>query len=279
MHPTSTGPHLFDTQSAIVGEFGMKSIWMAKWLLVFVLFCLVNPGCNCIMILPLQGYSGKENPQQAGSEQIIVVDARESTTPDTIEQTTDEPEPTETRTEKSPENRDAREPLAPDTPVEKEPPPEETKETPIDPCNKPNVTTNDPLQRVSQGIVGCWKGNRTTPWDGTKSVDFIFTASKSPRDEGYRFIARCLEANCAALFYGSNQDNSKNQYLVKSVTNDGSASGWIQIAGATNQNATERGSFEKIQLSQDLNTLTFEFWNTWDTPRKGPIIVKLKRTF
>lgn len=264
----------------------MKSTWMAKWSLVFVLFCLVNPGCNCITIYPLEGGSQKENPQQAGSEQIITVDAREPLSPDTVKELPPDT-PTEKSTEKSTENIDAGEPLAPETPVEqKQPPeppkeatPEAPKETPIDPCKKPNVTTNDPLQRVSQGIVGCWKGSRTTPWDGTKNVDIIFTPSKSPGNEGYRFIARCLEANCAALFYGSNQDNPKNQYLVESVANDGTASGWIQIAGATNQNATERGSFEKIQLSQDLNTLTFEFWNTWETPRKGPIIVKLKRTF
>ncbi len=96
-------------------------------------------------------------------------------------------------------------------------------------CLQPSI---DPaLARFQVGIVGAWTGTAIAPsgWTWTNAtVAFTFDC----RDH---YQSRCLavneglDADCVALYYGTDEDSLEKTYAVTDVRADGKATGEIDV--------------------------------------------------
>jgi hypothetical protein len=131
----------------------------------------------------------------------------------------------------------------------------------------PCVCVDSEFERIRKGIVGTWIGRHSDPWGEPFLVEITFEA------DGH-YSGHCAQASCRApvFYYGIDDDSPLKTYELRDVLANGRASGVIGILFALN-GVPEVRDLRQVFVSQDLQSLTFEFWNGI----YGPVVFDLRR--
>jgi hypothetical protein len=131
-------------------------------------------------------------------------------------------------------------------------------------CRNAVHSSNSDVATLRTSILGKWRGLANTPWTEPYPVLFQFM-----NDEQYS--ARSLEDRNVALYYGTDEDSPQKVYRITSMNYDGEGLGEIEVYFGPNN--SRRARLDHLNLSQNNNLLTFEFWYG----DYGPIRYDLRR--
>ncbi len=139
---------------------------------------------------------------------------------------------------------------------------------PSDACGRLRTAPpqTDKFARMAYALAAHWQGNVQFPrgWvDESRRVDVDFRA------DGH-YGAHCVgtSSDCLPFYYGSVGPSPLQRYELIDIKSNGEGWGEIDIFWDVSGDTT-RGSLEHIVVSDDMTTLTFEFWATW-AGRYGP---------
>jgi hypothetical protein len=108
------------------------------------------------------------------------------------------------------------------------------------------------LERLRGGIVGLWGGTRTSVWDQTKPVYVLFL-------EDGTYGAQCNDA-CTAFYWGTDgPPTPARYYYLYDVTADDTGRGDLDLVWRNDDPRGQRYALERIELSEDEESLRFEF--------------------
>lgn len=131
----------------------------------------------------------------------------------------------------------------------------------IDYSFNPEIFNNQlELSDFQDKFQGTWIGSRSTPWTSDINVEITFNKEGT-------YSSKSLTPDNVGFYYGS--DDEVNSYTISDVNSDGSAMGKI---GRFNDSSI--GDMKFIKFSEDLNVLSFEFWNKGEN---GPLKYTLTR--
>ena len=137
-----------------------------------------------------------------------------------------------------------------------------------DACGRTGVDPGpgDAFARLQYGFAATWRGTAHAPaawvpesWDVWARFD---------ADGGYS--AHSLGTNAPALYYGSDDDVAGTTYMLDDL--QASGLGWVTIQVYFFQHDWNTVDLKHIALSDDLSTLTFEFWKDG----YGPVVYDLQ---
>jgi hypothetical protein len=133
------------------------------------------------------------------------------------------------------------------------------------------LSDNATLARFQAGMIGTWSGTATTPagWTWSQAtVEFTFFC------DGH-YQGRCLaaDAECVALYYGTDADAPQKTYELDDLHLDGSASGNIVVYFP--EGTTTDDQLLDVALDATAGNLSFDLWHLFEY---GPVHYQLQRT-
>ena len=135
-------------------------------------------------------------------------------------------------------------------------------------CKLSGCTDAERLAQVNRGVVGNWTGTVTTPWKPVYSIDMTLFA------DGH-YATHCVPgspADCAALYYGTDEDSPVKTYHLSSVLTDGTLSGTLTMLFSVGTTTVD--DLNQLTLSNDGSALSFQIWHL---KTAGPISLALTR--
>jgi hypothetical protein len=142
-------------------------------------------------------------------------------------------------------------------------------------CGRPfieDMSAFGPYERLVYGFAGHYRGMANPPDDWGIYEEYPVDITFSP-DGHYK--ADCLWPDCTAFYYGSNNDVPEKTYEIDDLLDDGTGVASIRISFDDTGGSVTTGALREIVLTEDMQGLTFEFWNTWKG-MYGPIVYDLK---
>jgi hypothetical protein len=139
---------------------------------------------------------------------------------------------------------------------------------PTQPPLPDSLTEAQLLARITQGMIGVWRGIGENQWDGEYPVAMTFRRNGN-------YSAYCLFPNCTALYWGFDTDDPEKTVSLYDVFANGEGDGELVIAGSGFGPVT--GELTNVHLSADQQYLRFRFYNTWSGRRIGPLTFLLQK--
>jgi hypothetical protein len=133
------------------------------------------------------------------------------------------------------------------------------------PCVEANPIPT--LAQLRQQMIGTWRGQMTSPFQGPQSVQFIFRASAN-------YSAANFTGMGPALYYGTDDENPRKKYEVNDIHTNGDGKGIIVVT--FNANSGNEGEIDRIRVCNNGQQLDFVFFPTW-LGRIGPFEYRLAK--
>ena len=131
----------------------------------------------------------------------------------------------------------------------------------------PPLSDRELLNRITEGMIGSWRGIGENQWEGEYPVTFVFRQNGS-------YSANCPRADCTALYWGFDDDAPEKTYSVFDVFANGEGDGELVIGGRGW--GPQPGELTNIYLSPGEGYMRFRFYNTWGGRRIGPLTFMLE---
>ncbi len=129
-----------------------------------------------------------------------------------------------------------------------------------------NGTESD-LETYQKKIIGVWEGDAIPPsnWSEPYKIEIEF------KENGIYSARNTSSAGLPAFYYGTDSDSDQKVFNIYDLYANGQAIASITILFQTG--STNIGKLDFIELSNDYDQLTFDFWKG----DYGPIKYTLKR--